>query len=784
MKMKKNILSAFLLSTLCFQVALANTSYVNLHAEDEATIIIEDDFTSIKLDNSKAIEKVGVSNDGNEHGLVPGTWGANVTIADESYLIYKLIANENKEFNTLKLDINAKIWNQNDGTAHEVNAIKVFVSEDNVTFNEVKKIGQQGGDFTNLEQIDLSSYANNKKSLYVKIQLIQTKATGDLQDLWMLGVKVGKVKFTSTEKEIDTPIDEAITIEDNFKASHSDHAYFKTGVSYDANEHGLVPGAWGANVTIADESYLIYKLIANENKEFNTLKLDINAKIWNQNDGTAHEVNAIKVFVSEDNVTFNEVKTINNQGGNFVDLEQIDLSKHANGKQTLYVKIQLVQSTSIGESQELAWLGVKIGKIKFSLTEKDYVGPIIEYSHIKDDFTTEGDFLNAYKMVGVSNSSSKDHGLVPGNWDANITIADESYLMYKIIADEGVFSSLSLSINAKIWNQNDGTAHNENSIKIYAGLKENNLKEVQSLGLSSGHNMANEFKDFNEITLDPIAVGEHALYVKIVLNQSTSIGDVQDLWMVGVKLGSVDFKYSQEEAEFINITYKGLNNEDLFVDNKQVKNTILNGFTAPEIADYKFKGWFLDESYETELTANYRPTSDTTIYAKYEENKYDIVYMLDGGVNDSTNPENYTAKDNITLKDPTKDGYVFKGWYIEPTFEDVSKVSTINGELRADIVLFAKWEKASELEPTPSETPSSEPSIEPSSEPTSEVSSEPSSKVSEKTSSSEIINSSTNNTSSNEEKPNENKKGCKGEASTSLGLIALLGSLLLKKKKQ
>ena len=320
MKMKKNILSAFLLSTLCFQVALANTSYVNLHAEDEATIIIEDDFTSIKLDNSKAIEKVGVSNDGNEHGLVPGSWGANVTIADESYLVYKL----------------------------------------------------------------------------------------------------------------DT----------------------------------------------------------NENKEFNTLKLDINAKIWNQNDGTAHEVNAIKVFVSEDNVTFNEIKTINNQGGNFVDLEQIDLSEHANGKQTLYVKIQLVQSTSIGESQELAWLGVKIGKIKFSLTENDYVGPIIEYSHIKDDFTTESDFLNAYKMVGVSNSSSKDHGLVPGNWDANITIADESYLMYKIIADEGVFSSLSLSINAKIWNQNDGTAHNENSIKIYAGLEENNLKEVQSLGLSSGHDMA------------------------------------------------------------------------------------------------------------------------------------------------------------------------------------------------------------------------------------------------------------------------------------------------------
>ena len=87
-------------------------------------------------------------------------------------------------------------------------------------------------------------------------------------------------------------------------------------------------------------------------------------------------------------------------------------------------------------------------------------------------------------------------------------------------------------------------------------------------------------------------------------------------------------------------------------------------------------------------------------------------------------------------------------------------------------------------DPTPSVDPSIEPSIEPSSEPSSEVSSEPSSEVSESTSSSEIINSSINNTSSNEEKPNENKKGCKGEATTALGLIALLGALLLKKKNK
>ena len=68
------------------------------------------------------------------------------------------------------------------------------------------------------------------------------------------------------------------------------------------------------------------------------------------------------------------------------------------------------------------------------------------------------------------------------------------------------------------------------------------------------------------------------------------------------------------------------------------------------------------------------------------------------------------------------------------------------------------------------EKPSEKPSEEPSSTPT------------EITSSSEIENSSTN-ISSAEEKPNENKKGCRGETSCLIGMLALLGALCLKKRK-
>lgn len=777
--MKKNVLGVLLLSSLCIPTTLANSSYVNLHAE-EATSVVEDDFLVVSPDNCKAIEKVGVGGDGangNPHGLVPGPWGGSVAIADESYLVYQIDADEGNVLSSLKLDINAKIWNQNDGTAHNENAIKVFISEDNANFNEVTRIGVQGGEFVDLDQIDLTTYVTNKKSIYVKVQLIQTKATGESVDLWMLGVKVAKIKFTSTQT-ISTPIEDIndITIEDDFTTERNFDAYLKVGVSSDANIHGLVPGPWGANVTIADESYLVYQLLANENKVFESLKLDINAKIWNQNDGTAHDENKIKVFVSTDATNYELVKAYNADGTfDMYDLEQLDLSSYANESTKLFVKIQMVQSKATGTEQELNMLGVKIKSIKFTIKEKEYQGPVIEYTHVKDVFTSVGDTIDAYKVVNA-NGDYNEHGLVPGTWGSNVEIADESYLMYKLVADDGLFTSLSLAINAKIWNQNDGTAHNENSIKVYAGLTENSLSEVQSLGVSSGHNMSNEFVDFQSITLDSIANGEHTVYVKVALNQSKSLGNVQDLFMVGVKLGSVDFSYTQEAAEMVNITYKGLDGTILATDEKQVKGKMLNGFEAPSVDEYTFDGWYLDETFTTALTTNFRPMENTTIYAKYTILKYEIMYMLDGGINSLNNPLEYTSKDNITLEDPTKEGYVFKGWYTEPTFEEISKIDTIDGTLKADIVLFAKWEKV--IDPTPdkpSDDSSEIPSVTPSESP-SETSSETISEMPSENSSSA---SSDNNSS---DKPT--KKGCKGMASTTgFSLIALLGTLLLKKRK-
>ena len=68
---------------------------------------------------------------------------------------------------------------------------------------------------------------------------------------------------------------------------------------------------------------------------------------------------------------------------------------------------------------------------------------------------------------------------------------------------------------------------------------------------------------------------------------------------------------------------------------------------------------------------------------------YTVTYKLDGGKNASGNPKTYkhNAAD-ITLKNPTKKGYTFKGWY-----NGSKKVTTIKKGSTGNIKLTAKWKK-------------------------------------------------------------------------------------------
>lgn len=122
---------------------------------------------------------------------------------------------------------------------------------------------------------------------------------------------------------------------------------------------------------------------------------------------------------------------------------------------------------------------------------------------------------------------------------------------------------------------------------------------------------------------------------------------------------------------------------------------------------YAFKGWYLEANFQTEIKGVEGCTGNITIYAKWEKEIYTITYVLDGGVNHKDNPATYTISDKVELKNPTKEGFTFEGWYStdpkSPEFNPKSKVnSTIPAGNSGDRTLYAKWNGGTAEAPTAS----------------------------------------------------------------------------------
>ena len=85
-------------------------------------------------------------------------------------------------------------------------------------------------------------------------------------------------------------------------------------------------------------------------------------------------------------------------------------------------------------------------------------------------------------------------------------------------------------------------------------------------------------------------------------------------------------------------------------------------------------------------------TSGTVkLYAKWGMKKYAITYENTEGVR-NTNPASYTydATKKITLKNITKKGYTFEGWYTDESFAEGTKVAELNRNVCKNITLYAK----------------------------------------------------------------------------------------------
>lgn len=121
-------------------------------------------------------------------------------------------------------------------------------------------------------------------------------------------------------------------------------------------------------------------------------------------------------------------------------------------------------------------------------------------------------------------------------------------------------------------------------------------------------------------------------------------------------------------------------------DNIILKNPTRSGYT--------FLGWTgTDISEPTMSVIIYTGSIGNKEYvANWDYDGYDIIYHLNGGVNNENNPDGYNIDStNIYLENPSRVGYIFSGWYTSNSFSTNSKVTVITTGSTGDKDLYAKW---------------------------------------------------------------------------------------------
>lgn len=99
-------------------------------------------------------------------------------------------------------------------------------------------------------------------------------------------------------------------------------------------------------------------------------------------------------------------------------------------------------------------------------------------------------------------------------------------------------------------------------------------------------------------------------------------------------------------------------------------------------------------SRSVEKKYQYIGKKNLTVYAQWMANNYVVKYNTNGGTID--NDTFSVLYDSVygELGVPIREGYVFKGWYLESTFENIVTKDTIV-KIDSDHILYAKWEMIS-----------------------------------------------------------------------------------------
>ena len=116
------------------------------------------------------------------------------------------------------------------------------------------------------------------------------------------------------------------------------------------------------------------------------------------------------------------------------------------------------------------------------------------------------------------------------------------------------------------------------------------------------------------------------------------------------------------------------------------------GRPAGTDSDYVFMGWYLDEAFQTPVDwSSTMPARNLQVYAKWAKPDYTVSFNTHGADTETPAPIGVAKYDTIEDQmpaDPTREGYVFAGWYTDEAYT-VPFVAT--QQIVRNLTLHAKW---------------------------------------------------------------------------------------------
>jgi len=110
--------------------------------------------------------------------------------------------------------------------------------------------------------------------------------------------------------------------------------------------------------------------------------------------------------------------------------------------------------------------------------------------------------------------------------------------------------------------------------------------------------------------------------------------------------------------------------------------------------NYSFDGWSLTRNGTKLSGSTYVPTSSVTLYARWVIDIYTVTYSVQGGTGIASTATT-DAGGSVTLPLPTRNHYVFQGWYDASTGGSLVSLANVSYTPSASVTLYARWRQSS-----------------------------------------------------------------------------------------